>query len=151
MDVTGDAPWVEFDLEGGGAPPELDRIDLWLRRMNAKLPPTGWTYIVLGSDDHTNWKEVGRSTGTDWPSMKFSGPSFVQSIPFAAPARSRDYRVEFSAEGIQSWGVAELTTFDQGKEVHVAARHFYSAWMSAGSRGGCMSIWVRRALSIGWC
>src|SRR5580692_2186947 len=32
VDVTGDHPWVEFDLEGGADPPELDRIDLWLRR-----------------------------------------------------------------------------------------------------------------------
>jgi hypothetical protein len=134
VEVTGDDPWVEFDLEGGGAAPELDRIDVWLRRMNVKLPATGWTYIVAGSDDHTNWTEVGRSTGTDWPSMNFSGPSFVQSIPFAAPAHYRDYRVQFSAEGVRSWGVAELATFDQGREVHVAGpEHFYSAWMSAGS------------------
>ncbi|MGB6611119.1 MAG: discoidin domain-containing protein, partial [Acidobacteriaceae bacterium] len=132
IDVTGDHPWVEFDLEGGANPPELDRIDLWLRRMNSKLPATGWTYVISGSDDHTHWTEVGRSTGTDWPSMHFSGPSFMQSIPFTAPAHNRDYRVEFSADGIKTWGVAELATFDQGREVHVAGpEHFMSAWMSA--------------------
>jgi len=134
VDVSGADPWVEFDQEGGGAPPELDRIDVWLRRMNGKLPASGWTYIVSGSDDHTSWTEVGRSTGTDWPGMNFSGPSFVQSIAFTAPVRYRDYRVQFSAEGVKTWGVAELATFDQGREVHVAGpEHFYSAWMSAGS------------------
>lgn len=102
--------------------------------MNSKLPATGWTYIVSGSDDHTHWTEVGRSTGTDWPSMHFSGPSFMQSIPFTAPARNRYYRVELSADGIKTWGVAELATFDKGQEVHVAGpEHFSSAWMSAGS------------------
>jgi hypothetical protein len=134
IDVTGDHPWVEFDLEGGAAAPELDRIDLWLRRINGKLPATGWTYIVSGSDDHTHWTEVARSTGTDWPSMHFEGPSFLQSIPFAAPANYHDYRVEFSAEGITTWGVAELATFDKGREVHVAGpEHFFNAWVSAGS------------------
>jgi hypothetical protein len=131
IDVTGDHPWVEFDLEGGANPPELDRIDLWLRRMNGKLPATGWTYIVSGSDDHTHWTEVGRSTGAEWPSMHFSGPSFMQSIPFTAPARNRYYRVDLSADGIKTWGVAELATFDKGREVHVAGpEHFLSAWMS---------------------
>ena len=134
IDVTGDHPWVEFDLEGGAYPPELDRIDLWLRRVNGKLPASGWNYIVSGSDDHTNWKEIGRSTGTEWPSMNFSGPSFMQSIPFTAPTHNRYYRVQLSADGIKTWGVAELATFDQGREVHVAGpEHFMSAWMSAGS------------------
>lgn len=134
IDVTGDQPWVEFDLEGGGDPPEIDRLDLWLRRLNPPLPATGWTYTVLGSDDHTNWTEVGRSTGTDWPSMNLSGPSFAQTIPFTAPAHYRDYRVQLSAEGIKTWGVAELALFDKGQEVHVAGPYnFSSAWMSAGS------------------
>ena len=47
--------------------------------------------------------------------MNFSGPSFMQSIPFTAPAHNRDYRVQFSADGIKTWGVAELATFDTGQ------------------------------------
>jgi Exo-beta-D-glucosaminidase Ig-fold domain/Glycosyl hydrolases family 2/F5/8 type C domain len=134
VDVTGDQPWVEFDMMGGGAVPEIDRLDLWLRRINVPLPATGWTYIVSGSDDRTTWTEVGRSTGTTWPSMKFSGPSFVTSIPFTAPAQFRSYRVELAADGITTWGVAELATFDKGQEVHVAGPYnFSSAWMSEGS------------------
>jgi hypothetical protein len=132
IDVTGDQPWVEFDLEGDGAPPELDRIDLWLRRMNTPLSATGFAYIVSASDDHNSWKEVARSAGTDWPSMNFSGPSFMQSIPFTAPAHNRYYRVEFAADGVKTWGVAELAAFDKGQEVHVAGpQHFASVWMSA--------------------
>ena len=134
IDVTGDHPWVEFDMEGGGAPPELDRIDLWLRWFRAKLPASGWTYVVLGSDDGAQWREVGRSSGEEWPAQTYSGPSFVQLIPFTGPARYRDYRVELEADGIATWGVAELAAFDQGREVHVGGpEHFSSDWMSAGN------------------
>ncbi|MGC2638469.1 MAG: discoidin domain-containing protein [Acidobacteriaceae bacterium] len=141
VDVTGQDPWVEFDLRGGGEPPEIDRLDLWLRRIYQPLPATGWTYVVLGSDDGANWKEVGRSVGTNWPSMRFPGPSFVETIPFAAPARFRDYRVTLQAAGITTWGVAELALFDQGQEVHVAGPfHLSSVWMSAGSGEEWVSV-----------
>jgi hypothetical protein len=133
IEVTGDSPWVQFDIEGGEAP-ELDRLDLYLRRIYKPLPATGWTYLVLGSDDRTSWTEVARSTGTDWPRMNGSGPSFLQSIPFAAPASYRSYRVQFSAAGIRAWGVAELAFFRNGREVPIAGpNYFSSAWMSAGS------------------
>jgi hypothetical protein len=141
IDVTGDHPWVEFDMMGGAAAPEIDRLDLWLRRINMPLPDAGWTYIVSGSDDRTTWTEVGRSTGTAWPSMKDPGPSFVTSIPFSAPAHFRSYRVELAADGITKWGVAELTPFDRGQEVRVAGPFtFTSAWMSEGSGEEWVSV-----------
>jgi hypothetical protein len=134
VNVAGDDPWVEFDLNGSGEAPELDRIDLYLRKMNGPFPASGWTYIVSGSDDHVTWKELGRASGTTWPSMREAGPSFMQSIAFTAPARSHSYRVQLSAAGIQTWGVAELVLFDKDQEVRVAGpNHFSSAWMSAGS------------------
>ena len=134
VEVTGDHPWVEFDMMGGGNLPEIDRIDLWLRHFSVPLPATGWVYVVQGSDDGKQWTEVGRSTGTTWPSMRDPEPSFVTSIPFTAPAHDRSYRVELAADGISKWDVAELATFDKGQEVHVAGPYnFTSAWMSAGS------------------
>ena len=134
VDVSGDNPWVEFDLDGSGDPPELDRIDLYLRKLYGPLPASGWTYIVSGSDDHVTWRELGRSTGTAWPNMRFPGPSFMQSIAFTAPSRSHSYRVQLSAPGIAKWGVAELVLFDKDQEVRVAGpNRFTSAWMSAAS------------------
>ena len=142
IDVTGDHPWVEFDMEGGAAPPEIDRIDLWLRWFRVKLPASGWTAVVSGSDDHTQWTEVAHFSGA-WPPQTYSGPSFMQSIPFAGPAHYRDYRVQFESDGITSWGVAELATFDQGREVHLAGpEQFSSAWMSALPTLGSGSEWV---------
>ncbi len=140
IDVTGDHPWVEFEMVGGTTSPELDRIDLWLRWFRVKVPDSGFTALVSGSDDGNHWTEVGRFVGA-FPRQTYDGPSFSQSIPFTAPAHYRDYRVEFSAEGITTWGVAELATWNQGREVHVAGpEHFSSAWMSAGSGEEWVSI-----------
>ena len=132
--VSAENPWVEFDMGGGGEPPELDRIDLYLRKIYGPLPAGGWTYIALASDDHVTWRELGRSSGTVWPDMRIPGPSFEQTIAFTAPSRSRYYRVQLSAANIHAWGVAELVLFDKGQEVRVAGpERFTSAWMSEGS------------------
>ncbi len=134
IDVSGDNPWVEFDLEGSGDPPELDRIDLYLRKLHSPPAAGGWAYIVSGSDDHVMWHELGRAAGSPWPSMNEPGPSFMQSIAFTAPSRSHFYRVQFSSASVHTWGVAELVLFDKAREVRVAGPdHFASAWMSAGS------------------
>lgn len=154
VNVTGDASWVEFDLRGG-TPPEIDRIDLYLRKIYGRSLTGSWTHIVTGSDDGATWTEVGRASGTDWPDMREPGPSFMQSIPFAAPAHFRCYRVQFAAANVRTWGVAELSLFDRGAPVPVAGPDlFSSAWMSAGSGEewvyvdlGAVSTFDRIALS----
>ena len=65
INVSGENPWVEFDLEGGGEPPEVDHVDLYLRKLSSPLPTGGWTYIVSGSDDKATWKELGRASGAE--------------------------------------------------------------------------------------
>ncbi|WP_109486291.1 glycosyl hydrolase 2 galactose-binding domain-containing protein [Occallatibacter savannae] len=133
VDVSGDNAWVEFDLRGGGKTPELDRIDLYLRKIYGHSLKGTWTYVVLGSNDGSSWKEVGRRTGSEWPDMAAPGPSFVESIPFSRPETFRSYRVQLSSDTVHKWGVAELALFDQGRSVRVAGPDiFSSAWMSAG-------------------
>ncbi|MGB6973915.1 MAG: discoidin domain-containing protein [Terracidiphilus sp.] len=134
VDVSGDHPWVQFEIMGSDAPPTIDRLDLSLRRIYVRHLSGQWTYTVLGSDDLEHWTEVGSATGTAWPSMNIPGPSFRQTIPLAAPAHFRAYRLELSAAAVHTWGVALLALFRNNQEVHVAGpRHFHSAWMSAGS------------------
>src|SRR5664279_2268198 len=58
IDVSGDNPWVQFDIEGGGAVPEIDHIDLHLRKMYGPPPAGGWTIVVSGSNDRAEWKEA---------------------------------------------------------------------------------------------
>ena len=135
VDVKGPQPWVEFDIGGGGEAPEIDRIDLYLRKIYGRpLAGTTWTYTVQGSDDRATWKEVGRASGSTWPEMNTPGPSFMETIAFAAPVRFHSYRLLLSAAKVRTWGVAELALFDAGKPVRVAGPDlFTSAWMSAGS------------------
>ncbi|HEV2213818.1 MAG TPA: hypothetical protein VGR64_00935, partial [Terracidiphilus sp.] len=80
VDVSGDHPWVQFEIMGSDAPPTIDRIDLWLRRINVPHLSGPWTYKVLGSDDASHWTEVGSTSGTEWPNMNIPGPSFRQTI-----------------------------------------------------------------------
>ncbi len=134
VDVSGNAPWVEFDIKGGSEVPEIDRIDLYLRKIYGRALSGTWTYTVVGSDDGVNWKEVGHASGSQWPDMRTPGPSFMEAIPFAEPARFRAYRVQLSASNVPTWGVAELALYDRGNPVRVAGPDiFSSAWMSAGS------------------
>jgi hypothetical protein len=134
VSVSGDSPWVEFDIKGGDQPPEIDRIDLYLRKIYGTSLTGTWTFTVLGSNDGTNWNEAGRISGTQWPDMSAPGPSFFKSIPFAEPSRFRSYRVRLSAPNVPTWGVAELALFDKGQTVPVAGPDLFSStWMSAGT------------------
>ncbi len=134
VNVSGESPWVEFDLKGGGEAPEIDRIDLYLRKIYGRSLSGIWTYTVSGSDDRVTWKEVGRASGSEWPDMRALGPSFLETIAFTAPAQFRSYRVQLGAPNVRAWGVAELALFDKGQPVRVAGPDiFSSAWMSAGS------------------
>ena len=134
VDVSGEKPWVQFDMRGGPNPPEIDRIDLYLRKIYGRSLAGTWTFIVLGSDDDANWTEVGRASGSQWPDMSAPGPSFVESIPFTRPQTFHSYRVQLSSDAVHTWGVAELSLFDMGQPVRVAGPDmFSSAWMSAGS------------------
>src|SRR6201986_3699113 len=66
--------------------------------------------------------------------MRETGPSILETIAFAAPARFRSYRVQMASTNVRTWGVAELALFDKGQPVRVAGPDvFSSAWMSAGS------------------
>jgi hypothetical protein len=133
VDISGTNPWVQFDIHGG-EPPEIDHVDLYLRRLYGPTLTGTWTYIITGSDDGATWHEVGRATGSTWPDMRIPGPSFMQPIPFAAPARFRSYRVQLSADSVRKWGVAEVALSHKGQTVRVAGPDiFSSAWMSAGS------------------
>jgi Exo-beta-D-glucosaminidase Ig-fold domain/Glycosyl hydrolases family 2/F5/8 type C domain/Glycosyl hydrolases family 2, sugar binding domain len=134
VDVSGENPWIEFDIEGGLEPPEIDHVDLYIRKIYGRALSGTWTYVVSGSDDGVTWKELGRSTGSDWPDMRNPGPSFKEPVVFTAPAHSRSYRVHFSAPNVHMWGVAEIILFDKDQEVRIAGPDlFSSAWMSAGN------------------
>ncbi len=140
VDITGDTPWVQFDIEGS-APPEIDHMDVWLRKIYAAPPQGGWTIVVSGSNVGAAWSEVGRFTGIDFPGRRDSEPSFAVPVVFPAPARFQSYRIAFSAAGVTNWGVADIELADHGKAVHVTGPQvFWSEWKSAGSGEEWVSV-----------
>jgi Exo-beta-D-glucosaminidase Ig-fold domain/Glycosyl hydrolases family 2/F5/8 type C domain/Glycosyl hydrolases family 2, sugar binding domain len=132
VDITGDHPWVQFDIEGAQAP-EIDHMDVVLRKIYAPAPQGGWTIVVAGSNDGSAWSEVGRFTGIDFAGKHDSAPSFVVPVVFPAAVRYRSYRLTFSAANVKKWGVADVDLSDSGQPVYVAGPQvFSSAWMSTG-------------------
>lgn len=141
ISVEGPSGWVEFDIEGGGQPPEVDHMELAIRKMDGQGPATGWRAVVTGSNDRRDWKEVGRYAEITFPSVPETEPSFVVPVELPAPVRYRSYRVAFSGQGVKAWGLAEVKLLDQGQEVHVAGPElFTSAWMSAGTGEEWISV-----------
>jgi beta-galactosidase/beta-glucuronidase len=133
VDITGDHPWVQFDIEGA-QPPEIDHMDVVLRKIYAPAPQGGWTIVIAGSNDGAVWSEVGRFTGIDFSGKHDSEPSFVVPVVFPAAVRYRSYRLTFSAAGVKKWGVADVDLSEKGRPIYVAGPQiFSSAWMSAGS------------------
>ncbi len=120
IEIAGQHPWVQVDIEGPEASPEIDRVDVWLRKIDAPPPTGGWNIAISGSNDKVAWSAIGRFDGTEFPSMKDSDPAFKETIRFLSPVRFRSYRVEFSAAGVQTWNVGDLSFFDRDKEVHLA-------------------------------
>jgi hypothetical protein len=129
--LRGAKAWLQFGLEGGDRPLEVDRVAVMARVQANQQQAAGWLCIVSGSNDGQTWTELGRASGTERPNA-----DFAQSITFAAPSRSRYYRVDFEAASVSSWQVAEVRLFDGSARVRMSGPfHFTSAWKSAGSEG----------------
>ncbi len=87
VDITGDHPWVQFDIEGA-QPPEIDHMDVVaaqdLRagsagRMDDSCCPAPTMARA--------WTEAGRFTGIDFSGKHDSEPSFVVPVVFPAAVR----------------------------------------------------------------
>lgn len=141
VNVAGEHPWVQVEMHGGETAPQIDRMDVSLRKIYAPAPADGWTIVVSGSEDATSWTEVGRFAGTDFPGTHDSEPGFTETVPFTSPVHYRAYRIAFAGAGVAKWGVGEVTPFAHGNPVPIAGPDvFASAWMSAGSGEEWVSV-----------
>ncbi len=66
--LSGVTAWVQFELAGGAAPFEVDRIEVDGAVKAPSGEPEIWACVVSGSDDGANWSEVGRAEGMARPS-----------------------------------------------------------------------------------
>ncbi len=142
MNLKGPKIWMQIQLGGGDSPLEVDRIEVVPRagggfggpgRGQSQPPkdePSGWTCTVSGSNDGQAWQELGRVSGTERPMT----PQFRPVVPFAAPSRSRYYRIELTGPEKTQWRISEVFLFNKQARVKPGGPYsFTSAWMSAGN------------------
>jgi Exo-beta-D-glucosaminidase Ig-fold domain/Glycosyl hydrolases family 2/F5/8 type C domain/Glycosyl hydrolases family 2, sugar binding domain len=128
VSLRGAKVWVQFELAGGDGPFEVDRMEVRGSAQSSPQGATGWSAKALGSDDGRTWKELGSASAGQRP-----GRDFRATIPFAAAAHARFYRVEFEAASALVWRVGEVALYDRDARVEAGGPyHFTSAWMSAG-------------------
>jgi beta-galactosidase/beta-glucuronidase len=139
--LSGEKPWAEVDIEGEGAIPEVDHADVWIRKARLAKPDAAWSLRLLGSDDRQTWTELGRMDASGFPEVANDQPSFREAIDLARAVKYRSYRVEFSSDIIQSFGLAEVQFFDKGTPQPLTGpEKFSSAWMSEGSGEEWVSV-----------
>ena len=127
LDLKGSHAWVQFELGGGANPLEIDRVYVD-GSVRARREPENWNCTVLGSDDGTNWEQLGQSNGMARPTGQL-----MTSVRLMAPSQKRFYRLVFDDPRATGWQVGEVHFFRNDQRVHVGGPyHFTSAWMPAG-------------------
>src|ERR1039458_3036281 len=105
--VKGPGAWVRIELLGREGAPEVDRVEIDARQQTSFGAGKSWTCIVSGSDDGQTWSELGRAPNPPKPAEPFGTSLF--SVAFAAPSRSRMYRLDFQADSDLTWQVGDVS------------------------------------------
>ena len=150
--MAGRHVWVQ--VEWGGAPPEIDRMDS-LFMLASGGDNQEWACVLSASADGQAWKELGRTWGMAHPNTEIK-----PAIALREPSASRFYRIDFETGRPLTWHIAEIS-FAKGKTaVHAGGPYdFSSAWMSASGGEQWVSVdlgaacefdrvalyWIRRA------
>jgi hypothetical protein len=154
VNLGGPEGWMQFELDGGDAPFQIDRIGLQARIRAASAPefifspnpqqkspqtsPGDWACVVRGSGDGQIWKELGQATGQipppPAPAMFGQTASLIRmSVPFSAVARNRFYRVSLKSTFQGNWYVSDVDFFNGSQPVEIGGPYnFTSAWMAEG-------------------
>jgi hypothetical protein len=129
VELRGRSVWVQIEVAGGDAPPEIDRIQVDASARSAGGDNQEWTCTVTGSDDGAAWKPLGVDAHVARPTGEIH-----PDITFKAPSRSRFYRLQFDNDRPLMWKVGEVKFLLKGEHVHIGGPYsFTSAWKSAGT------------------
>lgn len=151
--------WVQFELAGGDAPFEIDRIDIEasLRPKRSGAPGASnsaqqnaspgtqqaglgeWSCTVVGSDNGQIWYNLGLSSGTIPPPPRpvLFGPTaspIKPSVSLFQPSRRRFFRIALQSTAEGAWVVNDVAFFNKKQPVEVGGPYnFSSSWMSEGT------------------
>ena len=161
--------WIQFELGGGAAPLQIDRIQVethprrpppWERnqpRKAVKDPGADakeWVWTVSASNDGKTWTTLGRVSGKlEAPPPPPSGGNMAEvfawfrranpvlrpAIAFSAPQHARFYRVSLDSAAGESWALAKVSFFDGNQQVEVGGPYRFS---SAWMSEGAGTQWV---------
>jgi hypothetical protein len=175
INLGGPEGWVQFELAGGDAPFEIDRISFQARfrpptpaQQQQQTSPGDYVCIVTGSDDGQTWNELGRLAAALPPPPRpmLFGPtgSYVDaSVTLTKASRSRIYRISLKTTAEGAWTINDIQFANKGKAVEVGGPYnFTSAWMPEGTGEEWVYIdlgsrctienvqfyWIRRALEV---
>lgn len=146
--VSGEDTYLQFTLENFTK--QVDKVTLTGSVIYDKtLANKGYSIIVLGSDNGTDWTELGQLSGKGLPG-KEAKPVLVtdpnkQTADISMPVRTlaetitlketgnySDYRIQLKMMGAHDWIVNAMDFYDKGTMVEMKPSQFFtSAWMSA--------------------
>ena len=148
--ILGENTYVLFSLANWSA--KADEIRLSGNVVfNNDQAKEGYEIICQGSNDGTNWTELGKLSGKDLPGkpIRFrmhSDPNKVtkqavspvrmlkETIPFHTTGEYAQYRLVLNMKGAINWGFTAIDFFQQGEQVNLLPSQFFSStWMSAGN------------------
>lgn len=148
--ILGENTYVLFSLANWSA--QADEIRLSGNVVfNNDQAKEGYEIICQGSNNGTEWTELGKISGKELPGkpIRFrmhSDPNKVtkqavspvrmlkETIPFHTTGAYAQYRVVLKMKGAINWGFTAIDFFHQGEQVNLLPSQFFSStWMSAGN------------------
>jgi hypothetical protein len=147
IEISSAVAEAEIELEGEQAP-EVDRIEIAC--IAPKMAPAqALRFQVAVSDDGRNWEEAGSVAAPQPASTEGFPPNFAgagvfcqPSIVLNQPRRSRFYRVQCAAEGVNddamrnngaAWRLAQIAFYRATERIQIGGPYsFTSAWRSEG-------------------
>lgn len=136
--------WVQIEMEGDYDKLSVDSFDISGTLQVDSLEAKYWQIIVSGSDDGTNWTELGGASGDELPGDAITGPlagfypqntrGYSCSIKLESVVHYKFYRLNLNSPNAESWGIGEFGMYHGGKRNEIGGPYrFSSAWKSSGS------------------
>jgi len=142
--LAGSSAWLQLEMAGGVAAPEIDSLSINGSLLVDSLPAKPWEIALLGSDDGKRWEQLGQVHGDKLPGDTLTGwwrtyypqnlRAFNYAVKLGSSFRYQYYRLKLSSPNAKSWSIGEFGLSREVKRAPIGGPYdFRSAWMSAGS------------------